>query len=140
MSNPVSHYKNFPDHVLYHADPVWITAARNAMQVAAEAHDVEPTMADPIADMVVMHLMPFLRPGKLWVLVEMSERSDYDCEESLVYSKEIGDVYGPFATEAEAEECGKKLNEERGWYEWNGRSYRCDLRDFNAIELKGITS
>lgn len=39
---------------------------------------------------------------KAYVIVEINERVDYDCEESAVFSKERGRTWGPFETEDEA--------------------------------------
>lgn len=58
-------YHEYPDHPLYRATQSVLDAARRAMQEAADAKDVHPDMVDPIADMVVMDLMPFLREDAL---------------------------------------------------------------------------
>ena len=70
-----------------------------------------------------------------WVLVELAEGHGYDVEESLYTYKEIGEVFGPFATIEEAKACGKEINDNRGHYTYLGRKRRMDMRDFEAIEL-----
>ena len=70
-----------------------------------------------------------------WVLVEMVEVDDYG-EAGRSTWKQIGDeAFGPFDTKADADAHGIQLNEQRGWYTWRDRRYRCDERDFEAREL-----
>jgi hypothetical protein len=69
------------------------------------------------------------------VLVELSTVGDYDSEGNAYDYKEIGEVYGPFETRADALEHGQKLNDARGYYVWNGRTHRVDMRDFEVKEV-----
>lgn len=55
-------YANYPDHPLYRIRQAVLAVARQAMWEAADAQDVEPEMVNPIADMVVMNMLPWLKP------------------------------------------------------------------------------
>lgn len=53
----MSEYDAYPDHPLHGMDPAVLECAREVLDQAAEVHDVDPEMADPIADAVVMALV-----------------------------------------------------------------------------------
>lgn len=55
-------YAEYPDHPLYRIRQAVLDAARHAMQEAADAKDVDAKMVNPIADMVVMDMLPWLKP------------------------------------------------------------------------------
>ena len=57
-----SRYAAFPAHPLAKIRQRVLEAAHRAMYEAVDAKDVEPGMAEPIADMVVMDLLPWLKP------------------------------------------------------------------------------
>jgi hypothetical protein len=48
------------DHPLKPISPAILAAARQVLHDAADCHDVDPEMADPIADAVVMALLPWM--------------------------------------------------------------------------------
>lgn len=53
-------YAAFPDHPLHAVPQAILDAARAAVGEAAECNDVDPSMVDPIADSVVISLLPWL--------------------------------------------------------------------------------
>jgi hypothetical protein len=55
-------YADFPDHPLVNIRQAVLDAARHAMAEAADAGDTSSEMINPIADMVVMDLLPWLKP------------------------------------------------------------------------------
>ena len=55
-----SRYDAFPEHPLCGIDPAILEAARGVLRGAAEWKDVSEDMVEPIADAVVMALLPFL--------------------------------------------------------------------------------
>lgn len=57
-----SRYAAFPAHPMARVRQRVLEAAHKAMFEAVEAGEVAPGMAEPIADMVVMDLLPFLAP------------------------------------------------------------------------------
>ncbi len=57
----MTRYSKFPDHPLYNIRQEVLESARKAMLEAADAHEVEPEMVNPIADMVVMEMLPWLK-------------------------------------------------------------------------------
>ena len=55
-----SRYDAFPNHPLCGVPQEILDAARHVMSEAAASNDVDPDMVDPIADSVVMGLLPWL--------------------------------------------------------------------------------
>jgi hypothetical protein len=62
MTDDKSRYSQFPQHPLRNIRQAVLNSARHAMQEAAEARDVDEQMVKPIADMVVMDMLPWLKP------------------------------------------------------------------------------
>lgn len=60
MTDGPTRYAAFPDHPLVNIDPAVIAAAREVLAGAVMWKDVHPDMADPIADAVVIGLLPFI--------------------------------------------------------------------------------
>lgn len=58
MSNP---YYTRPDHPLSIVRKEVIDAARAQMAGVVKYNDISPDMADPVADSIVMALIPFLQ-------------------------------------------------------------------------------
>ena len=57
-------YDDHPEHPLHGIDKRILQAARAAMDDVAEARDISPAMVVPVADMMVMALLPYLaKPG-----------------------------------------------------------------------------
>lgn len=50
-------YDDHPSHPLHNVDPRVLEVARSVLRSAAQAHDVDAEMAEPIADAVVMALL-----------------------------------------------------------------------------------
>lgn len=61
MAEP-TRYADHPDHPLCNVRQEVLDAARHAMAEAADAKDVTEEMVNPIADMVVMDMLPWLKP------------------------------------------------------------------------------
>jgi hypothetical protein len=57
-----SRYAVFPQHPMARVRQRVLEDAHRAMFKAVDEKDVEPGMAEPIADMVVMALLPWLSP------------------------------------------------------------------------------
>lgn len=55
-------YADFPDHPLAKIRQEVLDAARHAMREAHESGEIAEGMIEPIADMVVMDLLPWLKP------------------------------------------------------------------------------
>lgn len=53
-------YANYPSHPLYNVPEEILDAARQELRGAAFCGDVDSDLADPIADAVVMSLLPWL--------------------------------------------------------------------------------
>lgn len=62
MEKDKSRYAVFPAHPLARIRQRVLEVAHRSMFEAVDAGDVEPGMAEPIADMVVMDLLPWLKP------------------------------------------------------------------------------
>jgi hypothetical protein len=78
MTDP-SRYAAFPDHVLANVPQKVLDVARKVLAEAAESHDVDVAMADPIADSVVAALVEagYLDPqvpGEALALALQNER------------------------------------------------------------------
>lgn len=56
----MSVYDNYPNHPLCGIKQEILDAAREVMEGAVIWKDVDPDMADPIADAVVMALLPWI--------------------------------------------------------------------------------
>lgn len=50
----MTRYDDYPDHPLYRVSQDVLDVARRAMNEVAEYKDVDPDMAEPIADSIVM--------------------------------------------------------------------------------------
>ncbi|WP_232666861.1 hypothetical protein [Pseudonocardia sp. TRM90224] len=63
MSEPVPRtgYEDFPAHPLHDVPFEVLHAARTAVQRAAEWKHVDPELAEPLADAVVMACLPAMR-------------------------------------------------------------------------------
>lgn len=68
----MSRYDAFPDHPLCGVPDEILTAARAVMEGAVIWKDVAPDTAEPLADAVVMGLLPWLRTDDGWAA--MNER------------------------------------------------------------------
>lgn len=62
MADDRTRYSQFPQHPLRDIRQPVLDAARHAMQEAADCGEVPQNMVKPIADMVVMDLLPWLKP------------------------------------------------------------------------------
>lgn len=54
-------YDDYPDHPLHGIDNKILEAARRVMRDAVTWKDVDPEMAEPLADAVVMNLLPWIQ-------------------------------------------------------------------------------
>lgn len=63
MNRPDPRYAAYPDHPLTNVPLEVLDAARKVMFDAAIWKDVAPGMADPLADAVVIALLPWLNTG-----------------------------------------------------------------------------
>lgn len=54
-------YQDYPDHPLHNVPQEVLDAARLMMTGAVKCHDISVTDAEPLADAVVMALLPWLR-------------------------------------------------------------------------------
>lgn len=72
-------YAPFPNHPLRPVPQVVLDAARSALDGAVEWKDVDPDMAHPIADAVVVALLPWLicREGVRDLVAEAIMRHQY---------------------------------------------------------------
>jgi hypothetical protein len=53
----VTTYDSFPEHPLCGVSAEVLESARKVLRAAVEDHDVDPEMADPLADAVVLALV-----------------------------------------------------------------------------------
>lgn len=62
MAEERTRYSQFPQHPLVNIRQAVLDSARHAMQEAADSGEITQNMVKPIADMVVMGMLPWLKP------------------------------------------------------------------------------
>jgi hypothetical protein len=59
----------------------------------------------------------------MWVVVQVNEHDDYDCEESLVITEQVDLVFGPFDTKEAAEAFDNEQTQRHRANGWCGTTY-----------------